>query len=81
MLIKADTFDPIYFLYASFSRISNAESVKKTLFQTDNFFQSSDKKLTCFTETQIKNLRISEKQRIKSDIFVNFLKKKHFFTL
>ena len=31
--------------------------------------------------TQIKNLGISEKKKIKLDISVNFLKKKHFFAL
>ena len=81
LLRRADTFDPVCFLYASLSRISKAETVKRTLLQTDNFFQSSDKKVTCLTQTQIKVLGISEKQRINFDIFVNFLKKKRFFFL
>ena len=78
-----DTFDPVCFLYASLSHISKAEIVKRTLLQTDNFFQSSDKKVTCLTWTQIKVLGISKKQRINSDIFVNVLKKKTsiFYTL
>ena len=42
------------------------------------FFQSSDKKATCLTRTQTKILRIFEKQRIKLDFFVNFLKKRYF---
>ena len=42
----------------------------------DNFFQSSDKNATCLRQTQIKVSEISDKQRIKLDIFVNFLQKK-----
>ena len=79
LLRRTDTFDPVCFLYVSLSHISKAETVKRTLLQTDNFFQSSDKKVTCLTQTQIKVLGISEKQRINFDIFVNFLKKKRFF--
>ena len=79
LLRRADTFDPVCFLYAFLSCISKAETVKGTLLQTDNFFQSSYKKVTCLTWTQIKVLGISEKQRINLDIFVNFLKKKRFF--
>ena len=45
----------------------------------ENFFQSSDEKVTYLTRTQIKALGISEKQRINLNIFVNFLKKKLFF--
>ena len=73
MLRRTETFDPVCFLYASPSRIS--ETVK----MTDNFFQSSDKKVTCLTRTQIKVLGIYEKKRIDFDIFVNFLKKERFF--
>ena len=76
LLRRTDTFDPVCFLYASLSHISKAETVKRTLLQTDNFFQSSDKKVTCLTRMQIKVLGISEKQRINSHILVNFLKKK-----
>ena len=79
LLRRTGTFDPVCFLYASLSHISKAETVKRTLLQTDNFFQSSDIKFTCLTRTQIKVLGISEKQRINLDIFVNFLKKKRFF--
>ena len=79
MLRKTDRFDPVCFLYASLSCISRAETVKKTLLQRDNFFQSSDKKVTWLTRTVIKVLGISEKQRIYLDIFVNFLRKKRFF--
>ena len=58
-------------------------TVKRTLLQTDNFF-SPQIKATYLTRTQIKILGISEKQRTKLDIFVNFLKKKlflHFKTI
>ena len=75
LLRRTDTFDPVCFLYASLSHISKVETVKRTLLQTDNFFQSSDKKVTCLTRTQIKVLGISKKQRINSDIFLNVLKK------
>ena len=83
LLRRTDTFDPVCFLYASLSHISNVETVKRTLLQTDNFFQSSDKKVTSLTWTQIKVLRISKKQRINSHIFVNVLKKNTsiFYTL
>ena len=79
LLRRTGTFDPVCFLYVSLSYISKAEIVKRTLLQTDNFFQSSDKKVTCLTRTKTKVLGISEKQRINLDIFVNFLKKKRFF--
>ena len=51
---KPDTFDPVCFLYVFLSRISKAEIVKRTLLQKESFFQSSDKKATCLTPTQIK---------------------------
>ena len=72
-------FDPACFLYASLSCISKAKTVKRTLLETDNVLQSSNKKATCLTRTQIIILGIFEKQRTKLDIFVNFLKKKHNF--
>ena len=40
--------------------------------------QSSNKKVTFLTTTQMKILGISKTQKIKLDIFVEFLKKKHF---
>ena len=66
---RTDTFDPVCFPYTFLSRISKAKTVKTTLLQTDNFFQSSDKKATCLTPTQIYVLGIK----------FNFLKDKHFF--
>ena len=81
LLTRTDTFDAACFLYASLLRIFKAKTIKRTLLQTDNFFQSSDEKATSLTRTQIKSSGISEKQRIKLDIFVNFLKKKYFFRL
>ena len=53
LLRRTDTFDPVSFLYASISRISKAETVKMTLLQTGNFFQSSDKKVTCLMGIQV----------------------------
>ena len=79
LLRRTGTFDPVCFLYASLSHISKAETLQSTLLQKDNFFHSSDKKVTCLTRTQIKVLGIFEKQRINLDIFVNFLKKNRFF--
>ena len=67
LLRKRDTFGLVCFIYAFLSPISKAETLKRTLLQTDNFFQSSDKKFTCLTPT-----------RIKLDIFVKFLKEEHF---
>ena len=81
MLRRIDTFDPFCFLYASLSRISKAKNAKRSLLQTDNFLQSSDKKATCLMRRQLDILRIYEKQRIKLSNFVNFLKKKHFLHL
>ena len=83
LLRRTDTFDLVCFLYASLSHISKVETVKRALLQTDNFFQSWAKKVTCLTRTQIKVLGISKKQRINSDIFLNVLKKSTsiFYTL
>ena len=79
LLGRAGTFNPVCFLYASLSRISKAETVKKTLFQTDSFFQPSDKKGDLPYANTNKSFRISEKRRISFEIFVIFLKKKRFF--
>ena len=79
LLRRIDTFDPVCLLYASLSRISEAETVKRTLVQTENFFQPSNKKVICLTRTQIKALGISEKLRINFDVFLSFLKKKSIF--
>ena len=75
LLRRTDTFDPVCFLYASLSHISKVETVKRTLLQTDNFFQSSDKNMICLTRTKVKVLEISEKQRINLDIFCQFSQK------
>ena len=74
LLRRTATFDPVCFLYTSFLCISKAKTVKGTLLQTDNFFQSSDKNTACLMRTQIKKLGISEKQRIKLDILSIFSK-------
>ena len=81
MLRRTDTFDPVCFLYVFLSRISNMKTVKRTLLQTNNFFQSWDRKAISLAPTQTRILGISEKQRIKLEILVKFLKKKHFLHL
>ena len=81
LLRRTDTFDPVCFLYAFLLRISNVTTVKRTLLQTNNFFQSWDKKAISLTPTQTRILGISEKQRIKLEILVKFVKKKHFLHL
>ena len=73
-----DIFDPVCFLYPSLSRISKAETVKMTLLQTDNFFQSSDKKSHLpYMDTKV--LGIYEKQRTDFDIFFQFSQKETLF--
>ena len=76
---RTDTLDLICFLYASLSHISKAETVKRALLQTDNFFSVIRLKNNLLYPDTKKNFRNSEKQRIKLNIFVNFLKKKNFF--
>ena len=75
---RTDTLDLICFLYASLSYISKAETVKRALLQTDNFFSVIRLKNNLLYPDTKKNFRNSEKQRIKLDIFVNFLKKNNF---
>ena len=76
LLRRTDTLDPVGFLYAFLSCISKAKNCKGDIASDRYYFQSS---APCLTRTQIKILGISEKQGIKLDIFVNFLKKKQFF--
>ena len=80
LLRKTDKFDPVYFLYAFFSRIFKAKNCKEDTAWDRYLFQCSDKKAPCLTWTRTKILGISEEKRIKLDISVNFLKKKCFFT-
>ena len=54
LLRRTDTFDLVCFVYASLSRISKAKTVERTLLQTNKFFQSSDKKVNCFTQLTLK---------------------------
>ena len=61
------TFDLVSFLYHFLSRISK------------DFFQSPDKKSNLLYANTKKIFRNFEKQRIKLEIFVKFLKKKTFF--
>ena len=79
LLRRTYTFDLVYFPYASLLCISKEKTVWGTLLQTNTFLQSSDKKSTSPTLTQIKILGIYEKQKIKLDIFVNFVEKKNNF--
>ena len=73
---------PSVFYILSFHAFLKWKTAKRALLQTDNIFSPQIKKHTAFlTRTQVKVLGISEEQKIKLDIFVNFLKKKHFFTL
>ena len=80
LLRRTYTFDLVYFLYASLLCISKEKTVWGTLLQTNTFLQSSDKKSTSPTLTQIKILGIYGKQKIKLDIFVNFVEKKKQFS-
>ena len=70
---------PSLFYMLSFHVFLKQKTVKRTLLQTDNIFSPQLKKTPCLMRTKISG--ISEKKRIKLNIFVNFLKKKHFFTL
>ena len=81
MFKKTDTFYLVCFLYASLLHISEGETVKRTVLQTDNFFQSSDKKPTCLTRTQRKILGIPRNRELnwtflsifsKRNIFLHF---------
>ena len=77
LLRRSDTFDSVCFLYASLSRISKAETLKNTLLQTDNFSPRPQSHLL-YADTK-KVLETFKKKMIKLDIFVSFLKEKHFF--
>ena len=81
LLKRRYTSDPVCLLYASLLHISKEKTVWRTQLHIDNIFQSPDKKSTSPARTQIKTLEIYEKNRIKLDIFINFLKKKQFFRL
>ena len=80
LLRRTYTFDLVNFPYVSLLCISKEKTVWGTLLQTNTFLQSSDKKSTSPTLTQIKILGIYEKQKIKLDIFVNFVEKKKQFS-
>ena len=77
-LRKTDTFDPVCFLYASLSSLAKAKTVKRTLLQRRNSFQSSDKKATCLMRTKMKIFGIFVNQRNKLDIFSIFSKRATF---
>ena len=81
LLGRTDTFDLFCFLYASLSRISKAETVKRTLLQTDNSFSPQIKKATCFTHTQRTILGIPRNRELNWTFLSIFLKRKIFYTL
>ena len=70
---------PSIFYMLCFHAFLKRKTVKRTLVQTGNIFSPQIKSTLPYTDTKISG--ISEKQRIKLDIFVNFLRKNHFFTL
>ena len=81
MFKKTDTFYLVCFLYASLLHISEGETVKRTVLQTDNFFQSSDKKPTCLTRTQRKILGIPRNRELNWTLLSIFSQRKIFYTL
>ena len=81
LLRRTDTFDFVCFLYASLSRIPKAETVKRALVQTNNFFQSSDKNATCLTRTQRKNLGIPRNRELNWTFFSIFSNRIIFYSL
>ena len=56
LLKRTDAFGPVCFIHAFLSPISKAETLKRTLLRTDNYFQPSDKKVTCLSPTRINPL-------------------------
>ena len=80
MFKKTDTFYLVCFLYASLLHISEGETVKRTVLQTDNFFQSSDKKPTCLTRTQRKILGIPRNRELNWTFLSIFSKRNIFYT-
>ena len=76
---RIDTFDPVCFLYAPLSHISRAKTVKRSLFQKGQLFSvhRSKNHLHCLdTNKSFRYFRGTQ-----NCIFVNILKKKHFFIL
>ena len=78
LLRRTDTFDPICFLYAFLPLISKAKTVKMTLLQTNNFFQSSNKKATCHMQTN-KNFRNFRETKNQIGHFCQISQKETFF--
>ena len=84
LLRRTDTFDPVCFLYASLSRIYKAIEIycysknRKDVNSSDGrlLFSPQIKQPPALTRKHVKILGISEKQMIKLDLSVNFLKKK-----
>ena len=78
LLRRTDTFDPVCFLYAFLPLISKAKTVKRTLLQTNNFFQSSNKKATCHMQTN-KNFRNFRETKNQIGHFCQTSQKETFF--
>ena len=78
---RTDTLDLISFLYASLSHISKAETVKRALLQTDNFFSVIRLKSTCLTRTQRKILGIPRNRELNWTFLSIFSKREIFYTL
>ena len=78
LLRRTDTFDPVCFLYAFLPLISKAKTVKRTLLQTSNFFQSSNKKATCHMQTN-KNFRNFRETKNQIGHFCQTSQKETFF--
>ena len=73
LLRRISTFDFVCFLYASLSRISNVETTKRSLLQTDNFFSPQIKKETCL-RTQRKILGIPRNEESNWTFLLHFVK-------
>ena len=74
-LKRTDTFDLACFLYTSLSHISTAETAKRALLRTDNFFSPQIRKATCLTRTQRKFLGILRNRELNWTFLSIFSKK------
>ena len=81
LLRRADMFDLVCFLYASLSHISKAETVKRTLFRTDNFYSPQIKKQPALTWMQRIFLGIPRNKELNWIFLSIFWKRNIFYTL
>ena len=79
LLRRTDTFDPVSFLYAFLSRISEAKNCKEDTASDGQHFQSSDKKTPCLTRTQ--KFQEFPRNRELNWTFLSISQKEIFFTL